>query len=111
VFGYHALRLFLGAFLAVLLADFPLAFFAVFLTAFLAPLAAGFFFAVFLAAFLTAFFADLLRAFLAVRFGAARFLFRTGATAIGGIIMGSETRPSVASGKILCYWLSRNHDY
>src|SRR5216684_994166 len=37
-------------------------------------------------------------AFLAACFAAARFLLGAGATAIGGTIMGSETRPSAASG-------------
>jgi hypothetical protein len=54
-----------------------------------------------LADFLTDFLADFLAAaallaFFTVRFGAGRFL--AGATATGGTIIGSETRPSAASG-------------
>jgi hypothetical protein len=106
-----ALRVFLAAFFAVFffivfaafLAAFLLeAFFLeVFLEVCLAFLATAFF--DFLAAvFLTAFFAVLLLAFFAtgfaVRLVAPRRCFRTGATAIGGTIIGSETRPSAASG-------------
>jgi len=58
--------------------------------------------AAFRADFLTAFvFFAVLLAFLAARFGAARSFLRfsgAGATATGGTIMGSETRPSAASG-------------
>src|SRR5437762_7525363 len=47
---------------------------------------------------LTAFRVGFLPVLLAVRFGATRFLFRAGAAANGGTIMGSVTRPSAASG-------------
>jgi hypothetical protein len=91
-------RIPLRVFLAALLGDLLLAFFAVFLAALLDRFAAAFFTA-FLADFLTAFFFfAVLRAVFAARFGAARFFLRVGATAIGGTIMGSETSPSAASG-------------
>jgi hypothetical protein len=56
-----------------------------------------FFFAAFAADFLLDFLAVFLPTFFAACFGAAR-LFAAGAIAIGGTIMGSETRPSAASG-------------
>jgi hypothetical protein len=86
--------------LAIFLAlrRFFLVFRAVVLAALLDRVAADFF-PIFPADLPAAFFAAVfLLAFFAVRFGAVRFLLRAGATAIGGIIMGSETRPSAASG-------------
>ena len=76
---------------------FLLVFLAVFLAALL-DLPAAVFLAAFAEDFLTAFFGLVFLLALAARLEAARFLLREGAAAIGGTIMGSETRPSAASG-------------
>jgi hypothetical protein len=80
------------AFLAV----FLLVFLAVVLAVLLDP--AAVFLAGFAADFLTALFARVFLRGLAARLEAARFRRGARAAAIGGTIMGSETRPSAASG-------------
>jgi hypothetical protein len=75
-----------------------LVFFAVVLVAALADGLAAVFVAAFPADLLTAFLAVLLRACFAARVEAARFLRGAGVAASGGTIIGSETRPSAASG-------------
>ena len=83
----------------------PTRFFAVFLLVFLGVLVAALldlpatvFFAAFPADLLTVFLGLVFLPALAVRLEAARFLLAEGAAASGGTIMGSETRPSAASG-------------
>jgi hypothetical protein len=75
---------------------FLLVFLAVVLAALLDP--AAVFLAGFAADFLTALFARVFLRGLAARVEAARFRRGARAAAIGGTIMGSETRPSAASG-------------
>jgi hypothetical protein len=83
--------------LRAVFAVFLLVFFAV-LVAALADGLAAVFFAALPADLLTAFLAVLLLACFAARVEAARFLRGAGVAASGGTIMGSETRPSAASG-------------
>ena len=85
------------AFLPLVLATLGLIFFALFLTAFPERFARGFLAALVedLLAVLPAVF---LLALFAAGFAAARHLLGMGATAIGGTMKGSETRPSAASG-------------
>jgi hypothetical protein len=75
-------------------------FFGLDLAAFLPALPVDFFAVFFATVFLAAacLLLDFLPTFFAVRFGAARFFFRSGGAATGAVNSGSETRPSAASG-------------